>query len=68
MTAKPHSQIYLLCGVVVHSGISMGSGHYYSYIKVSNGGWFKANDSSMSSVDERTVRGDNAYILFYLKE
>ncbi|XP_016139615.1 ubiquitin carboxyl-terminal hydrolase 42 [Sinocyclocheilus grahami] len=60
-------QIYALYAVLVHSGFSCHAGHYYCYIKASNGQWFQMNDSSVSLSDLRTVLNQQAYLLFYIR-
>uniref|UniRef100_A0A672KWA4 USP domain-containing protein n=1 Tax=Sinocyclocheilus grahami TaxID=75366 RepID=A0A672KWA4_SINGR len=59
-------QIYALYAVLVHSGFSCHAGHYYCYIKASNGQWYQMNDSSVSLSDIRTVLNQQAYLLFYI--
>ena len=39
---------YRLYAVLVHSGYSSNSGHYYCYIRASNGVWYQMNDSIVS--------------------
>ena len=39
---------YSLYGVLVHSGGSCNSGHYYCYVKASNNHWYCMNDSHVS--------------------
>jgi len=39
--------IYELYGVIVHSGVSVHGGHYYSYVKNSFGDWFICNDEKV---------------------
>ena len=39
---------YRLYAVLVHSGYSSNSGHYYCYIRTSNGVWYQMNDSIVS--------------------
>lgn len=57
--------IYDLYGVIVHSGITCKSGHYYSYVK-SDEKWFNCNDATVSEVTNiNKVLSQNAYILFY---
>lgn len=37
--------LYSLYGVLVHSGGSCNSGHYFCYVKASNNHWYCMNDS-----------------------
>ncbi|XP_051530577.1 ubiquitin carboxyl-terminal hydrolase 42 [Myxocyprinus asiaticus] len=60
-------QIYTLYAVLVHSGFSCHAGHYYCYVKASNGQWYQMNDSSVSLNDIRTVLNQQAYLLFYIR-
>ncbi|KAM4525037.1 ubiquitin carboxyl-terminal hydrolase 42 [Odontesthes bonariensis] len=60
-------QIYGLYAVLVHSGFSCHAGHYFCYIKASNGQWYQMNDSSVSVSDIRSVLNQQAYVLFYIK-
>lgn len=60
-------QLYGLYAVLVHSGFSCHAGHYFCYIKASNGQWYQMNDSSVSVSDIRTVLNQQAYVLFYIK-
>ncbi|PWA01967.1 hypothetical protein BB558_001902 [Smittium angustum] len=41
------------------------SGHYYCYVKSSNGVWYEMNDSTVRQVSESTVFKQSAYLLFY---
>ncbi|XP_041671689.1 ubiquitin carboxyl-terminal hydrolase 42 [Cheilinus undulatus] len=59
--------LYGLYAVLVHSGFSCHAGHYYCYIKASNGQWYQMNDSSVSVSDIRSVLNQQAYVLFYIK-
>ncbi|EFC49081.1 ubiquitin specific protease [Naegleria gruberi] len=56
---------YSLYGVLVHSGGSSSSGHYYSFVKNSNGIWYRMDDSSVTQVSQNTALGQQAYMLFY---
>ena len=58
---------YSLCGVLVHSGYSAHSGHYYSYVKSPNGAWYEMNDSSVRQSSESNVLTQQAYMLFYVR-
>uniref|UniRef100_A0A670KFU6 ubiquitinyl hydrolase 1 n=1 Tax=Podarcis muralis TaxID=64176 RepID=A0A670KFU6_PODMU len=58
--------IYALYAVLVHTGFSCHAGHYYCYIKASNGQWYQMNDSTVSNSDIRTVLNQQAYVLFYI--
>ncbi|KAL6051711.1 Ubiquitin carboxyl-terminal hydrolase [Balamuthia mandrillaris] len=60
--------IYTLYGVLVHSGYDTRAGHYYCFIKNSNGIWYEMNDSSCSQVSEQAVLKQQAYMLFYVRE
>lgn len=60
--------IYKLFGVLVHLGGSCNSGHYYCYVRNSNGTWFNMDDARVTSVGLNTVLNQNAYILFYVKK
>ncbi|XP_073447119.1 ubiquitin carboxyl-terminal hydrolase 42 isoform X1 [Aquarana catesbeiana] len=68
-TSHPNGEalIYKLYAVLVHSGFSCHTGHYYSYIKASNDQWYLMNDSIVSSADIRTVLNQQAYLLFYIR-
>lgn len=61
------SQPYSLYGVLVHSGHSVHSGHYYAFVKAPNGLWHQLDDNNVSQVSERVVLAQKAYILFYIK-
>jgi ubiquitin carboxyl-terminal hydrolase 36/42 len=52
-TSGSHDEkvIYDLYGVVIHSGASTNSGHYYAYCKgVTNGNWYECNDSYVGGI------------------
>ncbi|XP_037320413.2 ubiquitin carboxyl-terminal hydrolase 42 [Pungitius pungitius] len=59
--------VYGLYAVLVHSGFSCHAGHYFCYVKASNGQWYQMNDSSVSVSDIRSVLNQQAYVLFYVK-
>ncbi|GBG69609.1 hypothetical protein CBR_g4440 [Chara braunii] len=58
---------YSLYGIIVHSGSSQDSGHYYAYVKDSSGKWWRCDDSCTSIVNADTVLSERAYILFYAR-
>ncbi|CAM9838465.1 unnamed protein product [Ectocarpus sp. 12 AP-2014] len=58
---------YDLTGVVVHSGKTMSSGHYFAYVRSSAGCWARMNDSVVTKVTLDTVLRDKAYVLFYTR-
>jgi len=60
--------IYHLYAVLVHQGSSCNSGHYYCFVKNSNGIWYEMNDSSVSQVSLKTVLRQPAYLLFYVRD
>lgn len=48
-------EVYDLFGVVIHSGYSTSSGHYFSYCKTSDNKWFECDDSSIRPSNESTA-------------
>ncbi|XP_057717465.1 ubiquitin carboxyl-terminal hydrolase 36 [Corythoichthys intestinalis] len=58
---------YGLYAVLVHSGYSCHAGHYYCYVKASNGLWYQMNDSIVHSSNIKVVLNQQAYVLFYLR-
>ena len=70
---KEYNHVYRLYAIIVHEGYSTVSGHYYSYIKNQETGfWYKYDDDSVKSIgkDLSNVKSDiqYAYILFYKKQ
>uniref|UniRef100_A0A8C4QHS6 Ubiquitin carboxyl-terminal hydrolase 36 n=1 Tax=Eptatretus burgeri TaxID=7764 RepID=A0A8C4QHS6_EPTBU len=65
--SQPHGPAikYNLYAVLVHSGTSTWRWHYYSYVKASNGSWYKMNDSLVNKVELSEVLLQKAYLLFY---
>ena len=75
---------YELTGILIHSGSSLQSGHYYSFIKdQETDKWYKFNDSVISDYDidkdlekecfgninnKINQYGKGAYLLFYTKK
>ncbi|KAK7388365.1 hypothetical protein VNO78_23181 [Psophocarpus tetragonolobus] len=59
---------YSLYGVLVHSGSSTHSGHYYCYVRTSNSMWYTLDDNRVSLVSEREVLNQQAYMLFYVRD
>lgn len=59
--------VYDLYGVLVHAGSSSNSGHYYCFVKTATGTWCEMDDESVSSVSEKTVLKQQAYLLFYAR-
>ncbi|ORX45038.1 cysteine proteinase [Piromyces finnis] len=66
--SQQETPIYHLYAVLVHSGSSCNSGHYYCFVKNSNGIWYEMNDSSVSQVSLKTVLRQQAYLLFYVRD
>ncbi|XP_049372498.1 ubiquitin carboxyl-terminal hydrolase 20-like [Solanum verrucosum] len=58
---------YDLYAVIVHSGFSISSGHYYSFIRCNPNEWYKFNDEQVHWVHKDHVLAEQAYILFYAK-
>lgn len=59
---------YALYAVLVHSGWSTHSGHYYCYVHTGMDTWHLMDDSQVSQVSERSVLEQKAYILFYVRK
>ena len=59
--------IYSLHAVIVHSGQTSTSGHYYAFVKAPNGTWHLMNDSRAVPVSLATVLAADAYVLFYTR-
>ncbi|KAH0716689.1 hypothetical protein KY285_012720 [Solanum tuberosum] len=58
---------YDLYAVIVHSGPSSSSGHYYSFIRCAPNEWYKFNDEKVDYVQEDLVLAEHAYIMLYAK-
>ncbi|CAM9158875.1 unnamed protein product, partial [Bubo scandiacus] len=59
--------LYSLYAVLVHSGDTCHAGHYFCYVKASDGLWYKMNDASVDPCDFDTVLSQQAYLLFYVR-
>ena len=59
--------VYDLYGVLVHAGNSSNSGHYYCFVKVATGTWCLMDDDEITSVSEKVVLKQQAYLLFYAR-
>ncbi|XP_071655580.1 uncharacterized protein [Patagioenas fasciata] len=59
--------LYSLYAVLVHEGRSCQQGHYYCFVKASDGRWYKMDDASVVPCDIQTVLGQRAYLLFYVR-
>ncbi|KAJ3347755.1 Ubiquitin carboxyl-terminal hydrolase 36 [Kappamyces sp. JEL0680] len=57
---------YRLVGILMHAGNTCNSGHYYSYVRLSNGG-YKMDDEEVSKSSISHVLSQSAYVLFYEK-
>lgn len=64
---KPSDYIYELYGIANHSGNSSG-GHYYAYVKNSNGKWYCFNDTIVKEININELVTTKAYCLFYRKK
>ncbi|XP_062457522.1 ubiquitin carboxyl-terminal hydrolase 42-like [Rhea pennata] len=58
---------YALYAVLVHRGASGRAGHYFCFVKASNGLWYEMNDASVVLCDINTVLSQQAYLLFYIR-
>ncbi|CAM9572962.1 unnamed protein product [Bubo scandiacus] len=67
MSEKGDPVMYSLYAVLVHAGYSCHAGHYYCYVKASNGQWYQMNDDVVRSSNIKVVLNQQAYMLFYLR-
>ncbi|XP_076323104.1 uncharacterized protein LOC143232015 isoform X2 [Tachypleus tridentatus] len=59
--------VYGLNAVLVHMGSSCNSGHYFCYVRNSNGLWYIMDDARVQQVSLNQVLNQQAYVLFYVK-
>ncbi|KAF1495490.1 Ubiquitin carboxyl-terminal hydrolase 42, partial [Pygoscelis antarcticus] len=59
--------LYSLYAVLVHEGFGSRTGHYYCFVKASDGRWYKMNDASVRLCDIKKVLCQRAYLLFYAR-
>ncbi|XP_068026635.1 ubiquitin carboxyl-terminal hydrolase 36-like [Melanerpes formicivorus] len=58
--------LYSLYAVLLHSGHSCHAGHYYCYVKASDGQWYRADDERVgSAAPQEVLQQQQAYLLFY---
>lgn len=58
---------YDLFGICNHSG-GVAGGHYTSFVKNANGGWYHFNDTSVNKLTESSIKTNMAYCFFYRKK
>lgn len=58
---------YRLNAVLVHLGASCNSGHYFCFVRNSNGNWYCMDDSRVHQVSLGQVLNQQAYVLFYVR-
>lgn len=67
-TASPTARSqYTLQGLVVHQGGSANSGHYFAFVRDSSRTWHRMDDSTVFRVSADLVKGQQAYMLFYVR-
>lgn len=59
--------MYRLNAVLVHLGASCNSGHYFCFVRNSNGSWYCMDDSRVHQVSLGQVLNQQAYVLFYVR-
>ncbi|OQV22134.1 Glutamyl-tRNA(Gln) amidotransferase subunit B, mitochondrial [Hypsibius exemplaris] len=60
--------MYRLYAVLVHSGSSAHSGHYYSFVKSAGNTWYRMDDTTVSPSGVANVLAQRAYLLFYTRD
>jgi ubiquitin carboxyl-terminal hydrolase 36/42 len=61
--------MYRLYGIICHAGGSPNSGHYYAYVRTSEGVWARMNDEDNQALSAAPPYDHkNAYMLFYMRE
>lgn len=50
-------QLYELYGVIVHMGHSLHAGHYYCFVRASDGLWHRMDDTHVASVRHHQTFG-----------
>jgi len=68
MSEGQYGPCYSLYGVICHAGGGPNSGHYYAYVKASDGIWYEMNDDFVASHRSAPVGLKSAYILFYIRD
>jgi len=65
-TSRPEVEAkYRLYAVIVHSGQSARSGHYFAFARHASGTWYHFDDDVVRPVPEQHVLRQQAYLLFY---
>jgi ubiquitin carboxyl-terminal hydrolase 2/21 len=64
---KNETIMYNLFGIINHSGNIFG-GHYFSYIKNTNGKWYIYNDTEVKEINNNNLLGNKNYCLVYRKK
>ncbi|KAK1336452.1 hypothetical protein QTO34_002481, partial [Cnephaeus nilssonii] len=59
--------LYRLYAVLVHSGRTCHSGHYFCYVRTAGGRWFKMDDAQVTACDASEALSQRAYVLFYVQ-
>ncbi|CAI9095354.1 OLC1v1031284C1 [Oldenlandia corymbosa var. corymbosa] len=65
---KQVEMTYDLYAVVVHTGFSSTSGHYFCFVRASPDEWYRFDDSKVYVAEQEQVLEQEAYILFYVKQ
>ncbi|EPS62798.1 ubiquitin carboxyl-terminal hydrolase, partial [Genlisea aurea] len=62
----PSCSEFELFAVIAHSG-KLDSGHYVTYLRLGNE-WYKCDDAWITRVKDDSLRGAQAYMLFYVQK
>ncbi|KAG0148437.1 hypothetical protein CROQUDRAFT_60602 [Cronartium quercuum f. sp. fusiforme G11] len=69
MNSDSPSTRYKLYAVICHAGNTNHSGHYYAYIKTSDGQWYETDDAMTGTVSrDHVLSANEAYMFFYARD
>jgi len=67
VSTKNAEHKYDLYAILVHSGFTVNSGHYYSYCRTPRGNWCRFDDSCVTNTGLNNVMMQQPYMLYYIR-